>query len=260
MSPYAATRRSSHGPLIFRLDRRDASPGCTSMEPRALRLGVAVPIARGAVGRKCACKPDPVSPCGAAAISLGPTSPCASVRCSSSGRATQSRGTIRAILLRVGFTRARVTATLRELLPHDFTLARSRREPRSGGMFLWHFPSGRPDRTLSCTLPCEARTFLTLLRRATARRTSPRAIFAAARRVLAETLCPGRRAKRPPCESGSLAAVGGIAQLVEHHAGSVRVRSSSLLASTKNRSFLRAIFFSSLKSVAIPLPAGGVRW
>jgi len=28
-------------------------------------------------------------------------------------------------------------------------------------MFLWHFPSGCPDRTLSCTLPYEARTFLT---------------------------------------------------------------------------------------------------
>jgi hypothetical protein len=28
-------------------------------------------------------------------------------------------------------------------------------------MFLWHFPSSRPDRTLSCTMPCEARTFLT---------------------------------------------------------------------------------------------------
>jgi hypothetical protein len=37
---------------------------------------------------------------------------------------------------------------------------------------------------------------------------------------------------------------GGIAQLVEHYAGSVRVRSSSLLASTKERSFLRAFFFS----------------
>jgi hypothetical protein len=35
---------------------------------------------------------------------------------------------------------------------------------------------------------------------------------------------------------------GGIAQLVEHYAGSVRVRSSSLLASTKERSFLRAFF------------------
>ena len=27
-------------------------------------------------------------------------------------------------------------------------------------MFLWHFPSSRLDRTLSCTLPSEARTFL----------------------------------------------------------------------------------------------------
>ena len=39
---------------------------------------------------------------------------------------------------------------LRELLPHDFTLAGAE---ASGGMFLWHFPSSRPDRTLSCTLP-----------------------------------------------------------------------------------------------------------
>ena len=29
-----------------------------------------------------------------------------------------------------------------------------------GGLFLWHFPSSHPDRTLSCTLPDEARTFL----------------------------------------------------------------------------------------------------
>ena len=64
---------------------------------------------------------------------------------------------MRAILLRVGFTRARVTAMLRELLPHDFTLART----NASGMFLWHFPSSFPDRTLSCTLPYEARTFLT---------------------------------------------------------------------------------------------------
>ena len=46
-----------------------------------------------------------------------------------------------------------------------------------GCMFLWHFPSSCPDRTLSCTLPCEARTFLTRahrqMRRAIARRTSP---------------------------------------------------------------------------------------
>ncbi len=29
-----------------------------------------------------------------------------------------------------------------------------------GGIFLLHFPSGRPARPLACTLPCEARTFL----------------------------------------------------------------------------------------------------
>ena len=39
-----------------------------------------------------------------------------------------------------------------------------------------------------------------------------------------------------------LGADGGIAQLVEHYAGSVRVRSSSLLASTKERPFSRAFF------------------
>lgn len=56
---------------------------------------------------------------------------------------------------------------LRELLPHDFTLAQTGRlwdlssSSRSeGGMFLWHFPSSHLDRTLSCTTPYEARTFL----------------------------------------------------------------------------------------------------
>jgi hypothetical protein len=34
-------------------------------------------------------------------------------------------------------------------------------EAEPAGLFLWHFPSSHPDRTLSCTLPCEARTFLT---------------------------------------------------------------------------------------------------
>jgi hypothetical protein len=44
---------------------------------------------------------------------------------------------------------------------------------------------------------------------------------------------------------------GGIAQLVEHYAGSVRVRSSSLLASTKERPYLRAFFLSGGTTVAI---------
>ena len=70
----------------------------------------------------------------------------------------------RAVLLQVGFTRARVTAERRALLPHDFTLTAGlcQAEPveAGGGMFLWHFPSSCPDRTLSCTLPDGARTFL----------------------------------------------------------------------------------------------------
>ena len=33
----------------------------------------------------------------------------------------------------------------------------------SGGLFLLHFPGGRPRRTLSVILPCEARTFLTVI-------------------------------------------------------------------------------------------------
>ena len=88
------------------------------------------------------------------------------------GRAVRSlAGVIERVLLRMGFTRAHVSARLRELLPHDFTLASDhlrlsqpcQAEPveARGGMFLWHFPSSCPDRTLSCTLPCEARTFLT---------------------------------------------------------------------------------------------------
>ena len=41
-----------------------------------------------------------------------------------------------------------------------FHPCRSRAEPSGGGLFLWHFPSSCPDRTLSCTLPDGARTFL----------------------------------------------------------------------------------------------------
>ena len=90
-------------------------------------------------------------------ISLGCALPRTSVRRGSLGRAVPLFRGYRAVLLQVGFTRARVTATLRELLPPDFTLTRQ----AVGGLFLWHFPSSCPDRTLSCTLPCEARTFLT---------------------------------------------------------------------------------------------------
>ena len=77
----------------------------------------------------------------------------------------------------MGFTRARVTAAPRELLPHDFTLT-DRGATR--GMFLWHFPSSHPDRTLSCTLPYEARTFLTLA--GAVIRRAPRATIARGRK------------------------------------------------------------------------------
>jgi len=70
----------------------------------------------------------------------------------------------------VGFTRACVAARLRELLPHDFTLGDG--GEAVAGLFLWHSPSGCPDRTLSCTVPGEARTFLTQRLRATARHPS----------------------------------------------------------------------------------------
>src|SRR6202008_2622850 len=45
--------------------------------------------------------------------------------------------------------------------PPHFTLTATLRQAQDdGGMFLWHFPSSCPDRTLSCTLPDGARTFL----------------------------------------------------------------------------------------------------
>src|SRR6516165_8648521 len=55
----------------------------------------------------------------------------------------------------------------------------------------------------------------------------------------------GRRSRTLRNEYGPVATTqptGGIAQLVEHYAGSVRVRGSSPLASTKERLFLRAFF------------------
>src|ERR1700751_2623951 len=55
-------------------------------------------------------------------------------------------GAYRAILLQVGFTRLHVTVELRELLPHDFTLARrdeSRRAVCFCGTFLRLASTGR---------------------------------------------------------------------------------------------------------------------
>ena len=46
------------------------------------------------------------------------------------------------------------------LLPHPFTLATHASRRRSAVCSLWHFPAGRPDRSLTGTLPSGARTFL----------------------------------------------------------------------------------------------------
>ena len=110
---------------------------------------------QGCGSAEYACKPDSVPTGWAMTISLGRALPNASLRLCSCGRAVRMD---RAVLLQVGFTRARVSARLREPLPHDFTLTPTL--ARRGGMFLWHFPSSHPDRTLSCTQPYEARTFL----------------------------------------------------------------------------------------------------
>src|SRR5579884_2110987 len=63
----------------------------------------------------------------------------------SAGPAASSR-TYRAVLLQVGFARARVTAVRRALLPHDFTLTAARRRTVAVcfcGTFLRVAPTGR---------------------------------------------------------------------------------------------------------------------
>jgi len=62
------------------------------------------------------------------------------------------------VLLRVGFTQPLTLPQERWSLTPPFHPYR----PESAVSFLLHWPSGRPDRTLSGTLPYGARTFLTL--------------------------------------------------------------------------------------------------
>ena len=50
-----------------------------------------------------------------------------------------------------------VTIQVGELLPRLSILT------LAGGLFLLHFPGGYPRLTLSAILPCEARTFLTVI-------------------------------------------------------------------------------------------------
>ena len=59
-----------------------------------------------------------------------------------------------------GLPGALITEGAGALLPHHFTLTARPVAQARGGMFLWHFPSGRPARVLPGTLPGGARTFL----------------------------------------------------------------------------------------------------
>ncbi len=72
-----------------------------------------------------ACKPDSVLKLRLSDDHLSGAERCRSPRCDlarADGQSVSITGTCRAILLQVGFTRTRVTATSRELLPHDFNL------------------------------------------------------------------------------------------------------------------------------------------
>ena len=61
------------------------------------------------------------------------------------------------VLLRVGFTEPAGLPAAGGLLPHHFTFAVAR---AAAVFFLWHSPSGCPDRVLPGTLLYGARTFL----------------------------------------------------------------------------------------------------
>ncbi len=59
-----------------------------------------------------------------------------------------------------GLPGARITEGAGALLPHHFTLTERPVAQARAGLFLWHYPSGRPARVLPGTLPGGARTFL----------------------------------------------------------------------------------------------------
>ena len=80
------------------------------------------------------------------AISLGRRLPAAS--CGVTGRVSGPPQSASTALLPMGFTRRLRLRRPGALLPHHFTLALHGFH-RTGGMFLWHFPSGRPARPLA---------------------------------------------------------------------------------------------------------------
>jgi len=114
---------------------------------------------------------------------------------------------IRAILLQVGFTRARVTAVLRELLPHDFTLTGCPAVCFCG-TFLRVASTGR----YPAPLPIGARTFLTRREARAMIRRAPRSSLAIIPYAADEKLRLGGRIEKTGQEA---LAVVRVAQHVE---------------------------------------------
>ncbi len=114
------------------------------------------------------CKPGSVSAGNPAAanIPLGRTLPCISSEpYPEAGAGRPSLALRRDRLPICSCTRWGLPCHLRHrrcgaLLPHRFTLATRASRRRSAVCSLWHFPAGHPDRSLTGTLPCGARTFL----------------------------------------------------------------------------------------------------
>jgi len=73
------------------------------------------------------------------------------------GPAEPAVGSSYLALLQVGFTEPAGLPAAGGLLPHHFTFAAAY---APAVYFLWHSPSGHPDRALPGTLLCGARTFL----------------------------------------------------------------------------------------------------
>src|SRR5690606_10042612 len=79
----------------------------------------------------------------------------------------------------------------------------------AGGMFLWHFPWGRPRRTLSGTVPCAVRTFLERPPGGTAlatARPARRQLFRTNLNYSCMMSIPRRAAGSPRCPMAGLAA------------------------------------------------------
>ena len=105
-------------------------------------------VTRSPLVSRILCRPKP-----ATVISLGSPLPASSVRC---GSLRTGRPPFRAepSCSRWGLPEP---ASPRCSVSSYLTISPLPGKP--GGMFLWHFPSGRPDRTLSCTLALRSPDF-----------------------------------------------------------------------------------------------------